>query len=220
MYKLNCTECGCVKTYNTKGGWYNAKKKLKDTNKLWCKDCQSKKCSENFKGNNTTFTGKPIGSKTTTYSNFFKECTKCGNKQFYKSESGLRESIRLGTICNSCSGIENKKGYKLNSILTNEQRQEAIAKRHGYNSYAEYDSLRTELDKYRSAVWSVTGKQPIHILPNIEKRGLCGVPGAYQLDHIIPITEGFKQNIPAEVIGNITNLQMLPWQENLKKSNK
>ena len=58
------------------------------------------------------------------------------------------------------------------------------------------------------------------INPNRYPRGKCGVDGAYQLDHIIPIHYGFVNSIPPEDIAKTENLQMLPWEENLKKSNK
>jgi hypothetical protein len=46
------------------------------------------------------------------------------------------------------------------------------------------------------------------------------VDGAYQLDHITSISEGFSKNISPEVIADMSNLRMLPWKENLLKSNK
>jgi hypothetical protein len=54
-------------------------------------------------------------------------------------------------------------------------------------------------------------------LENFDKRGRCGVSGAYQLDHIISINFGWKNNIPAEQIGEMKNLKMIPWKENRKK---
>ena len=75
--------------------------------------------------------------------------------------------------------------------------------------------------KYYRKVRRITNKQPLDQLENYDKlRGLCGVEGAYQLDHIISIDEGYRQNIPAEEIGHIANLQIIPWKRNLLKSNK
>lgn len=71
--------------------------------------------------------------------------------------------------------------------------------------------------KYRSDVNKITCKQPIYRLVNYDKRGLCGVEGAYQLDHKFSILEGFKQGIEPEIIGNINNLEFIPWKENLTK---
>lgn len=50
------------------------------------------------------------------------------------------------------------------------------------------------------------------INPNNYKRG-----NEYQLDHIFSRNEGWKQNIPPEIIGHWTNLQMLEKEENRAK---
>jgi hypothetical protein len=42
----------------------------------------------------------------------------------------------------------------------------------------------------------------------------------YHLDHIYPISEGFKYNVPIEVMSSVENLQLLPYAENVSKSNK
>jgi len=85
-------------------------------------------------------------------------------------------------------------------------------------SYEEYLSTKQSFHLYKRAVWHVTKQQDISILPNIEKRGRQDIDlNAYHLDHIISIKEGYKQNIPADQIGHISNLQMIPWLENIKK---
>jgi hypothetical protein len=70
--------------------------------------------------------------------------------------------------------------------------------------------------KYYSKVTSLTKKQDITILPNHEKRGKY----KWELDHIIPIAHGWRKKISPYIIGDISNLQMLPWRENLLKSDK
>lgn len=81
-----------------------------------------------------------------------------------------------------------------------------------------YNPNKTEMAKYRAKVNRITRKQPLHTLENFDKpRGVSGVEGNYQLDHIIPIHYGFHNNIPAEDIGNIKNLQFITWEENSKK---
>jgi len=42
----------------------------------------------------------------------------------------------------------------------------------------------------------------------------------YNIDHIYSISQGFKNNIKAEIIGNFVNLQLLPWKENILKRDK
>lgn len=41
--------------------------------------------------------------------------------------------------------------------------------------------------------------------------------GLYNIDHIFSIAEGFKQDIPPEIIGSVVNLQVLPSRENIIK---
>jgi hypothetical protein len=85
-------------------------------------------------------------------------------------------------------------------------------------SPAEYDSIKTDKYRYYQEVWKVTNTQPIEQLENFNKRGKAkkGTDN-YQLDHIIPIIEGYNNNISPNIIGNITNLRMIPWEENIKR---
>lgn len=41
-----------------------------------------------------------------------------------------------------------------------------------------------------------------------------------QLDHIVPISYGYKNNIPADLISSIENLQILSRIDNMLKSNR
>ncbi len=62
-------------------------------------------------------------------------------------------------------------------------------------------------------VWEVTEEQPLQILENSDKRGWKN----HHLDHIYPISLGFYNKIPPKKIGNIKNLQFIPYKENLRK---
>ena len=55
------------------------------------------------------------------------------------------------------------------------------------------------------------------INPNNHPRTLCGIENGYQLDHRVSIKWGFLHGVNPKVIGNVDNLQMLPWKENLTK---
>jgi len=85
-------------------------------------------------------------------------------------------------------------------------------------TYEQYLETLPEVKLYKRQVSIITNRQPIKILSNYNKRGKAGINGAYNLDHIFPIIEGFKNNIPPEVIGDISNLQFISWEENNKKS--
>ena len=73
------------------------------------------------------------------------------------------------------------------------------------------------LKRYRIDVKRITENQPLHTLDNIEKRSQNGTEGGYTLDHKISVLKGFKEGIAPEVVGHITNLQMLPWRDNISK---
>ena len=75
-----------------------------------------------------------------------------------------------------------------------------------------------EFKKYFNGVRCETKKQPLNQLENYEKRGKTGVVDAYHLDHKYSIYFGFKNNIPTQIIGNICNLEMIPWKENVTKN--
>tara|TARA_R110000868_G_scaffold12456_15_gene59604 strand:+ start:1235 stop:1537 length:303 start_codon:yes stop_codon:yes gene_type:complete len=74
--------------------------------------------------------------------------------------------------------------------------------------------------KYKLKVKRITNKQRLHTLPNYELRGRTGISGAYHLDHIYSISQGFINNIPEHVIGDIKNLRFIPWENNISKSGK
>lgn len=75
--------------------------------------------------------------------------------------------------------------------------------------------------KYYNEVWKITEKQELSILENYDKRGRVDLNSeAYNLDHIVPIIYGYRNNIPPEVIGSMGNLRFIPALDNHKKSYK
>jgi len=108
-------------------------------------------------------------------------------------------------------------GSRLNNSLTFEQRMQGIARRNGYETYEEYRTSLDAWEAYKIDVWRITNQQPLHLLENYDKRGINGEDGAYTLDHIYSIRKGFNNNVPPDEIGTISNLQMLPWLDNIIK---
>lgn len=74
--------------------------------------------------------------------------------------------------------------------------------------------------EYYREVKRITESQELETLPGYELRGKTGDYGAYHLDHIVSIDEGFRSQIPPEIIGHISNLQFIPWKENIRKGNR
>jgi hypothetical protein len=83
------------------------------------------------------------------------------------------------------------------------------------------DPIYSDMKKYRNRVAVRTGKTyrgfKHELNPMDYPLGKCGVAGAYQIDHIISVREGFEKKIPVEVIAAKENLQVIPWLENIRK---
>jgi len=69
--------------------------------------------------------------------------------------------------------------------------------------------------KYQSIVRELTDGQDLSEIANIDKRG-----SDYHLDHIVPITLGFKYDIPHEWVAATENLQIIPAHDNYMKNAK
>jgi hypothetical protein len=72
---------------------------------------------------------------------------------------------------------------------------------------------------YYIQVWVITESQPLHVLRNYEKRCFKCFNG-YHLDHKYPISAGFYNKIPPEVIGDLKNLRFIPIRQNMRKGSK
>jgi transposase len=95
-----------------------------------------------------------------------------------------------------------------------------LVRRYSGLRYDLYVEKLPEFIKYKKQVNSITNKQPIMTLPNYNKRGISGQINSYQLDHKYSILEGFKNNVNPEIIGNIKNLEFIPWEDNASKRHR
>ena len=77
-------------------------------------------------------------------------------------------------------------------------------------------SYKKDLEKflYYFKVWLNTEENTVNII-NIENRGKD-----YHIDHIIPISYGYKYNINPSFIGSLDNLQLISKKENFSKNLK
>lgn len=77
---------------------------------------------------------------------------------------------------------------------------------------------KPERDRYYQSVWEITSRQfktYFNLIPDAAKRG-----NEYHLDHIFSISEGFRKNVPPEIIGHVSNLRIISAFENNSKNSK
>lgn len=75
----------------------------------------------------------------------------------------------------------------------------------------------TEWKKYSRQVRNLTEKTYRKNKNIINPNNLPRTLGEYELDHIIPVAYGFKNEIPPALISSIENLQMLSMKQNRRK---
>ena len=92
------------------------------------------------------------------------------------------------------------------------------------NYWSDLNSIRwrqtaPEWKVYRSKVTAATrltyNANKAKINPNNLPSGRAGTVGAYHVDHIVPVRWCFVHDVPPEVVADVSNLQMLPWLENV-----
>jgi hypothetical protein len=125
---------------------------------------------------------------------------------------------KVGKVSNPNGSNGKLKGQSLKKSHR-EKIRESLVKSHYNISINDWFKIKGDKEIYYREVWRITYQQPLSTLENYDKRGNAGNIGAYQIDHIYPISKGFIEGINPEIIGNIKNIQMLPWYENIRKSN-
>jgi len=139
-----------------------------------------------------------------------RKCPKCNREQTYTRKESLTFAEKQNAACHSCA---NRK------IMNGRKRPEQSIQMKGKNNpnWRPRGKEYTKWQSYKLDVRNITRRQSLYLLENFDKRGRAGISGAYQIDHIISISKGFRRKISAEVIGNIKNLRMIPWLDNIKK---
>jgi hypothetical protein len=214
VYKRNCPKCDVIIEYKNPRSFKWAKRDEKP-----CRKCYSKEISKTLKTKVENGEFRPYvrdkNIESTKERNYSRTCYECGNTMLYMSERSLRKGIYNNTICNSCSTKIYKKGV-INGV-TNQQTLQMRATKAGFTNWEEYVEKYPKKQFYKREVWRLTYRNPLNELEHWEKRGRCGVDGAYQLDHIKSINWGWENGIPAEIIAEWGNLRMIPWKDNRDK---
>jgi hypothetical protein len=213
MWYKECPLCNSEIEYTNKRSRYNAK-----ANDSMCVECQKVKLSEHFTGRKNP--NYPANRNTKyTESKWKLECPDCGLVRCFASKYGMNVAKRNKSVCESCKNY--KYGMTWNDNIDEDAIKKMRATKAGFTSWEEYKQKYPSKKMYQNEVRRLTKKQPLHILPNYSKLeenwGKMGVDGAYQIDHIVSIDKGWKDMIPAEEIANISNLQVMKWEDNLRK---
>ena len=215
-YKRNCPKCGVELSYTDGGNFSRAKKR----NSV-CVNCRKmpdslkKTLSEYWTGKKRpSYKRKPKNMQEKKYT---RKCPGCDCDLYYTTKYNYEQAIKKSAVCTKCSANNRITAIGKSFILTQDQINKRSANRAGYETFDEYMEKLPEFKKYKRQVMSITYKQPLTTLENYEKTGMMGTEGAFNCDHIISIYKGFTTGIAPEVIGNIKNLRMIPWLENIKK---
>jgi hypothetical protein len=107
--------------------------------------------------------------------------------------------------------------YGVNHPLKSKEIVDSVRKKNEDAGRWTPEEQMEEFYLYRRKVWHYTNQQPIETLPNYNLRGHSRNKTSYSLDHKFSCHEGFKNKIPAEVIGNIVNLEYIPNIQNSSK---
>ena len=214
IYKRNCPKCGDEIEHINPRSYKWAKRDGKPCRKCYSKDI-SATLKTKAKNGEFNYVVRDKKREKSLERNFHRNCPNCGNQMSYASKGTLETAIRKNTVCNSCSTYKYNKTF--NDVIKEEHIQQMRATKAGFENFEEYKEKYPKKEMYKREVWRYTYKHPLETLEHWDKRGKCGVEGAYQLDHIISINEGWSNKIPAEEIAKWENLRMIPWKDNLLK---
>jgi len=200
-FERECPLCGKIIKYKSYQGYESGIKNNSKCQKCGCgwMKGQTKESNESIK--------KMSQSASLVWKNKFKSGYKVWNIGLTKETSDIIKDIS-----------EKNKGRK---------HTDAVKKLIGEHSKqrwndgiydGQYGKNYKEFKKYQNKVHKLSHKVK-HLIDGYDstKHGKMGKDGAYQIDHIIDIKYGFDNGIPAEKIADISNLQFITWEENIKK---
>jgi hypothetical protein len=192
----NCPNCKIELTYKISSQYYEAERKNR----------KCRKCGCGWSKGQTKETNKSIARMAENVSKSNKGKTPW-NVGLTKETSDIIKKI-------SEKNKEYKHTDEIKILIGNHSKQRW--KDGLYDN--QYGKNYKEFKKYQHKVHKLSHKIK-HLIKGYDatKHGKMGKSGAYQIDHIIDIKFGFDNNIPVEKIADISNLQFIKWEENIKK---
>jgi hypothetical protein len=143
------------------------------------------------------------GRRVNDISNVPTKVTVRNMKCNHRFTSEAKNLLARGVECPICATQ-----YKTNHLNASVERR-----------HQKWIKTATSWQLYKSEVTSHTratylaNKHTIN--PNNLPSGRAGKDGAYHLDHIVPVRYCFENDIPAKICSDLSNLQMIPWRENI-----
>ena len=150
---------------------------------------------------------------------------------FYKSVAGKKAKQHLSRLVKEQAkkkigafSIENRQ-KQANCLSELHKDPEGPYAKHVFKvtkglSHPNWRNDKEAYNEYKSKVYSETRKWNLHSLKRADKRGLCGIPSATQLDHKLSIYYGYNHHIDPTIVGHICNLQFVSWKQNRTKGKK
>ena len=118
----------------------------------------------------------------------------------------------------SHSGTKTARG---NPALIHVLAARAVEKKEQYYDSEESMRLAEEERRYGLRVRRLSHanlrRYPEILNPEAHKVGGSGISGAYQLDHIVPISTCWEYEVPEVSASDVRNLQVIPWLVNLSR---
>lgn len=156
--------------------------------------------------------GAPKGERPHMKTGSFSSCDVCGK------DIWIRPSEINRKYCSrECMSVSEEHRDKMRSIDRSYMYTEEYRSKMSKETTPAYKRYANRVHKLTQKVYE-ENKHTIN--PKRYERTLCGVDGGYQLDHIVSVRFGFDNNISPEKLSEVDNLRMIPWKQNLLKSDK
>ena len=136
---------------------------------------------------------------------------KAAHNQFYGPNAQDNRQHTSDAIKAFYSGT---KGKKRRDAASKKSKQQWEAYRQT-SEYKYWAGRKTEYELYKMEVMKITYENDLRQLENYSKKNLYH---KHELDHIYPMRAGFKNGIPARLIGHIDNLRIITMHENRSKN--
>lgn len=156
------------------------------------------------------------------YHSFHSEEIKNKAKKTWLINYGVDNPFKSSEIINKIKDVLKSKYNVTSAVLINiDKNLEKTRRTKILRGLIIPDEFLTDFKIYYKMVKNLTRKNYIkykqQINPQKLKRVTNGNEG-YQLDHKYSIFEGFIDSIPIEIISHPSNLELITWKENIKKS--